>query len=97
MPELMMQPDLQNVAPVNGVQAAALARWQERGWPGVKEEAWRFTRLAALDNLSLRPADTSLADGIPALPADMLPAGVHAPGREPPAGRRRRQRTGQIA
>jgi Fe-S cluster assembly protein SufD len=68
---------LQNVAPVNGVRAAALARWQERGWPGVKDEAWRFTRLAALDKLSLRPADTSLADGIPALPADMLPAGAH--------------------
>ena len=77
MPESMMQPDLQNVAPVNGVRAAALARWQERGWPGVKDEAWRFTRLAALDKLSLRPADTSLADGIPALPADMLPAGAH--------------------
>ena len=77
MPELMMQPDLQNAAPVNGVRAAALARWQERGWPGVKDEAWRFTRLAALDKLSLRPADTSLADGIPALPADMLPAGAH--------------------
>ena len=77
MPESMMQPDLQNVAPVNGVRAAALARWQERGWPGVKDEAWRFTRLAALDKLSLRPADTSLADGIPDLPADMLPAGAH--------------------
>ena len=60
MPESMMQPDLQNVAPVNGVRAAALARWQERGWPGVKDEAWRFTRLAALDKLSLRPADPAL-------------------------------------
>ena len=77
MPESMMQPDLQNIALVNGVRAAALARWQERGWPGVKDEAWRFTRLAALDKLSLRPADTSLAGGIPALPADMLPAGAH--------------------
>ena len=36
-----------------------------------------FTRLAALDKLSLRPADNSLADDIPALPADMLPAGAH--------------------
>ena len=77
MPESMMQPDLQNVAPVNGVRAAALARWQERGWPGVKDEAWRFTRLAALDKLSLRPADTSLGDDIPDLPADMLPAVAH--------------------
>ena len=29
MPESMMQPDLQDVATPNGVQAAALARWQE--------------------------------------------------------------------
>ena len=62
MPESMMQPDLQDVVTPNGVQAAALARWQERGWPGAKDEAWRFTRLASLDKLSLRPADASLAN-----------------------------------
>ncbi|MGB0198177.1 MAG: hypothetical protein ACPGAQ_07755, partial [Candidatus Puniceispirillaceae bacterium] len=77
MPESMMQPDLQDVATLNGVQAAALARWQERGWPGAKDEAWRFTRLASLDKLSLRPADASLANGAGNVPTHSLPAGAH--------------------
>ena len=77
MPESMMQPDLQDLATLNGVQAAALARWQERGWPGAKDEAWRFTRLASLDKLSLRPADASLANGTGNLSAHALPAGAH--------------------
>ena len=77
MPESIMQPDLQDVETLNGVQAAALARWQERGWPGAKDEAWRFTRLAALDKLSLRPADASLGNGAGKLPAHTLPAGAH--------------------
>ena len=38
MPESMMQPDLQDIAPVQGVRASALARWQERGWPGQKRK-----------------------------------------------------------
>ena len=77
MPELMMQPDLQDIATPNAVQAAALARWQERGWPGPKDEAWRFTRLASLDKLSLRPADASLANGAGNAPAHKAPAGAH--------------------
>ena len=77
MRELMMQPDLQNVMILNGVQEAALARWQDRGWPGAKDESWRFTRLASLDKLSLRPADSSLANDTSNVPAHTLPAGAH--------------------
>ena len=78
MPESMMQPDLQGVATRNSVQAAAMARWQERGWPGANDEAWRFTRLASLDKLSLRPADGSMANGAGDFPTHTLPAGAHA-------------------
>jgi len=77
MPESMMQPDLQDVAPVQGVRASALARWQERGWPGPKAEAWRFTRLASLDKLSLRPADASLSAGMQDIAAAGMPAAAH--------------------
>ena len=77
MPESMMQPDLQDIAPVQGVRASALERWQERGWPGPKEEAWRFTRLASLDKLSLRPADASLSAGMQDIAAGGMPAAAH--------------------
>jgi Fe-S cluster assembly protein SufD len=77
MPGSMMQPDLQDVAPVQGSRASALARWQERGWPGPKEEAWRFTRLASLDKLSLRPADASLSAGMQDIEAAGMPAAAH--------------------
>ena len=77
MPESMMQPDLQDVAPVQGVRASALARWQERGWPGPKAEAWRFTRLASLDKLSLRPADASLSAGMQDIEAAGMPVAAH--------------------
>ena len=73
----MMQPDLQYLAPVQGIRASALARWQVRGWPGPKEEAWRFTRLASLDKLSLRPADVSLSAGMQDDVAGGIPAGAH--------------------
>ena len=74
----MMPPDLQDLATRNGVQAAALARWQERGWPGPKDEAWRFTRLASLDKLSLRPADASLSTEMQDIAAgDGMPAAAH--------------------
>jgi Fe-S cluster assembly protein SufD len=72
-----MQPDLQDVATLNDVQQAALVRWQDRGWPGAKDEAWRFTRLAALDKLSLRPADGSLPIGAGKVPVHAIPAGAH--------------------
>ena len=73
----MMQPDLRNIMTPNEVQEAALARWHDRGWPGAKDESWRFTRLASLDKLSLRPADASLANGAGNVPAHTLPAGSH--------------------
>ena len=77
MPASMMQPDLQDVAPVQGVRALALARWQERGWPGPKEESWRFTRLASIDKLALRPADASLSEGMQDTVAGDIPAAAH--------------------
>ena len=77
MPASMMQPDLQYLAPVQGVRASALARWQERGWPGPKEEAWRFTRLASLNKLSLRPADASFSAGAQDIVADDMAAAAH--------------------
>jgi Fe-S cluster assembly protein SufD len=73
----MMQPDLQNLVTLNGVQEAALARWQDSGWPGTKDESWRFTRLASLEKLSLRPADRSLANGAGDVPAHPLIAEAH--------------------
>ena len=77
MPESMMQPDLQDVAPIQGVRASALARWQQRGWPGPRDEAWRFTRLASLDKLSLRPANASLSAGMQDIVAGGMPAAAH--------------------
>ena len=65
MPVSMMQPDLKSMDSVKGVRASALARWQERGWPGPKEEGWRFTRLSSLEKLRLRPADKSHARALP--------------------------------
>ena len=62
MPESMMQPDLSAVKAAGGVRAAALARWQDRGWPGPRVEAWRYTSLDRLDTLALVPA-TGLAGG----------------------------------
>ena len=77
MPVSMMQPDLQGLSAVPGVRSSALERWYELGWPGPKDEAWRFTRLASLDKLSLRPADASLAKGAGNVPAHTLPDGAH--------------------
>jgi Fe-S cluster assembly protein SufD len=51
-----MQPNLDQLDGVTGVRAAALARWRESGWPDRKAEAWRFTRLSAIDKMDLRPA-----------------------------------------
>ena len=72
-----MQPDLQNLVTLNGVQEAALARWRDRGWPGTKDESWRFTRLASLEKLSLRPADHSIANGASDVPAHPFIAEAH--------------------
>jgi Fe-S cluster assembly protein SufD len=78
MPESMMQPNLQGLGPVEGVRAAALARWQDRGWPGPKDESWRFTRLSSLAKMELQPAAANGA----LTPADMpqldgLPDAAH--------------------
>jgi Fe-S cluster assembly protein SufD len=58
MPGSMMLPDLSAVTPEGGVRAAALARWQEQGWPGHRAEAWRFTRLDRLADLQVAPVTT---------------------------------------
>ena len=50
MPASMMLPDLAAITTTSAVRSAALADWQASGWPGPRAEAWRFTRLAALDN-----------------------------------------------
>ena len=50
MPASMMLPDLAAITTTSAVRSAALADWQASGWPGPRSEAWRFTRLAALDN-----------------------------------------------
>ena len=63
MPESMMQPDLSAVPANGGVRGAALARWQETGWPGPRAEAWRYTSLARLSDVNLAPA-TGLAGGL---------------------------------
>lgn len=76
MPESMMLPDLSGVTAEGGVRAAALARWQEQGWPGHRAEAWRFTRLDRLANLQLAPA-TGLA-GTASGPADAAASRIGA-------------------
>ena len=63
MPGSMMQPDLSAVTASGGVRGAALARWQETGWPGPRAEAWRYTSLACLSDVDLAPA-TELAGGL---------------------------------
>ena len=50
MPASMMLPDLAAITKKSAVRSAALADWQASGWPGPRAEAWRFTRLAALDD-----------------------------------------------
>ena len=76
MPESMMLPDLSAVTAKDGVRGAALARWQEQGWPGHRVEAWRFTRLDRLSDLELAPV-TGLA-GTAGGPADDAAAGIGA-------------------
>ncbi|MEK9760083.1 MAG: hypothetical protein VW472_03485, partial [Candidatus Puniceispirillum sp.] len=56
MPGSMMQPDLGQIGVLQGARAAAMARWQSNGWPDHRAEAWRFTRLSAIDKMELRPA-----------------------------------------
>ena len=76
MPELMMQPDLSAVTANGGVRGAALARWQENGWPGPRAEAWRYTSLERLSDVDLAPA-TGLAGGL-AGPGAAAAAGINA-------------------
>ena len=76
MPGSMMLPDLSAVTPEGGVRAAALARWQEQGWPGHRAEAWRYTRLDRLADLDLAPV-TGLA-GTASGPADDAARGIGA-------------------
>ncbi|MEC8673931.1 MAG: Fe-S cluster assembly protein SufD [Pseudomonadota bacterium] len=76
MPESMMQPDLSAVPASGGVRGAALARWQETGWPGPRAEAWRYTSLARLSDVDLAPV-TGLAGGL-AGPGAAAAAGINA-------------------
>ena len=76
MPESMMQPDLSAVPASGGVRGAALARWQETGWPGPRAEAWRYTSLARLSDVDLAPA-TGLAGGLTG-PGASAAAGINA-------------------
>ncbi|MEC7237789.1 MAG: hypothetical protein VXW17_07150, partial [Pseudomonadota bacterium] len=71
-----MQPDLRAVTADGGVRGAALARWQENGWPGPRAEAWRYTSLARLSDVDLAPA-TGLAGGL-AGPGAAAAAGINA-------------------
>ena len=76
MPGSMMQPDLSEVTATGGVRSAALARWQQTGWPGPRVEAWRYTSLARLSGVDLAPA-TGLAGGVSG-PGAAAAAGIKA-------------------
>ena len=72
MSALMMQPNLDQLAGLTGVRAGALSRWQETGWPNSRVEQWRFTRLASLEKMDLRPASVA-ATAKPAAITAILP------------------------
>ena len=67
-----MQPNLDQLAGLTGVRAGALSRWQETGWPNSRVEQWRFTRLASLEKMDLRPASVA-ATAKPAAITAILP------------------------
>jgi len=56
MPASMMQPNLDQLGGLNTIRTEALARWQDTGWPDSRAEAWRFTRLSAINKMDLKPA-----------------------------------------
>ena len=66
-----MQPNLDHLAGLTGVRAGALTRWQETGWPHSRVEQWRFTRLASLEKMDLRPASAAAVTGTGAISADL--------------------------
>ena len=66
-----MQPKLDQLAGLTGVRAGALPRWQETGWPHSRVEQWRFTRLASLEKMDLRPASAAEVTGTEAISADL--------------------------
>ena len=72
----MMQPNLDQLAGLTGIRAGALTRWQETGWPNSRVEQWRFTRLASLEKMDLRPASTAAAAGTAAISAILPENGV---------------------
>ena len=76
MPASMMLPDLAEITTTSAVRSAALADWQVSGWPGPRAEAWRFTRLAALDDRQFVQSD-DLAD-LPSGGAADAAAGIGA-------------------
>jgi Fe-S cluster assembly protein SufD len=72
----MMQPNLDQLAGLTGVRAGALSRWQETGWPNSRVEQWRFTRLASLEKMDLRPASAAAPAGTAAISAIFPENGV---------------------
>jgi Fe-S cluster assembly protein SufD len=72
----MMQPNLDQLAGLTGVRAGALSRWQETGWPNSRVEQWRFTRLASLEKMDLRPASAAAPAGTEAISAVLPENGV---------------------
>ena len=77
MQVLMMQPNLKNLETLQGVRAEALMRWQEHGWPGVKDESWKFTRLTSLNKQELRIAESGIVKEYKKNQASDLFVGAH--------------------
>ena len=72
----MMQPNLDQLSGLTGVRAGALSRWQETGWPNSRVEQWRFTRLASLEKMDLRPSSAAAPAGTAAISAILPENGV---------------------
>ena len=62
MPALTMQPNLEAITGLTGVRAGAWQRWLKTGWPDHRAEQWRFTQLAAVEKMDLRPVQSAAAE-----------------------------------
>lgn len=63
---------------VRAVKEAALQRAAERGFPGARDEAWKYTSVAALEKRGFRPARSDAALDAATL-ANLLVAGLDGP------------------
>ncbi|MGH7170059.1 MAG: Fe-S cluster assembly protein SufD, partial [Gemmataceae bacterium] len=61
---------------VHRLRKAAAASFAERGFPGPRDEEWRFTPIAPLALVPFEPAPLDLADSSSSLRAPQLPKGV---------------------